>query len=108
MRVLLKPDKKAPQVFGRKTHHIRQFEKVSGMRRIITIIMADYCLMSQILLNILSNVTLPPYPSCFVHFKHTFFIHLPKFPVSSNCHATPKGHGLPPFPQILNVHLSES
>ena len=28
---------KAPQVFGRKTHHIRQFEKVYGMRTIITI-----------------------------------------------------------------------
>ena len=61
-----------PQVFGRKTHHIFQFEKVYGMRTIITIAKADYCLMSQLLLNILSNVTLPPYPSFFVHFKHTF------------------------------------
>ena len=26
---------KAPQVFGRKTYHIRQFEKVYGMRTII-------------------------------------------------------------------------
>ena len=34
---------------------------------------------------------------------------LPKFPVFRNCHATPKGHGLPPPPQkkILNVHKSE-
>ena len=50
---------KAPQVFGRKTHHIRQFEKAYGMRTIITIVKADYCLMSQLLLSILSNVTLP-------------------------------------------------
>ena len=42
------------------THHIRQFEKVYGMRTIITIVKADYCLMSRLLLNILSNVTLPP------------------------------------------------
>ena len=69
---------KAPQVFGRKTHHIHQFENVYGMRTIITIVKADYCLMSQLLLNILSNVTLPPYPSFFVHFKHTFVIHLTK------------------------------
>ena len=59
---------KALQVFGSKTHHIRQFEKVYGMRTIITIIKADYCLMSQVLLNILSNVTLPPYPSSFCTF----------------------------------------
>ena len=32
---------KASQVFGRKTHHIRQFEKVYGMRTIITIVKAD-------------------------------------------------------------------
>ena len=75
MGVLLKPDKKAPEVFGRKTHHIRQFEKVYGMRTIITIVKADYCLMSQLLLNILSNVTLPPYSSFFVHFKPTFVTH---------------------------------
>ena len=66
---------KAPQVFGRKIHHIRQFGKVYGMRTIITIIKADYCLMSQLFLNILSNVTLPPYPSFFVNFKHTFVTH---------------------------------
>ena len=30
---------------------------------------------------------------------------LPKFPFFYNCHATPKGHGLPP-PKILNMHLS--
>ena len=66
---------KTPQVFGRKTHHIHQFEKVYGMHTIITIIKADYCLMSQLLLNMLSNVTLPPYPSFFVHFKHTFVTH---------------------------------
>ena len=53
---------KVPQAFGRKTHHISQLEKVYGMRTIITIVKADYCLMSQLLLNILSNVTLPPYP----------------------------------------------
>ena len=45
------------------------------MRTIITIVKADYCLMSQLLLNILSNVTLPPYPSFFVHFKHPFVTH---------------------------------
>ena len=28
---------KAPQVFGRKSHHIHQFQKVYGMRTIITI-----------------------------------------------------------------------
>ena len=66
---------KAPQVFGRKTHHIRQFEKVYGMRTIITIVKADYCLMSRLLLNILSNVTLSPYPSFFVHFNHAFVTH---------------------------------
>ena len=66
---------KAPQVFGRKTHHIRQFEKVYGMRTIITIVKADNCFMSQLLSNILSNVILPPYPSIFVHFKHTFVTH---------------------------------
>ena len=33
--------RKAPQVFGRKTHHIRQFEKVYGMRTIITIVKAS-------------------------------------------------------------------
>ena len=66
---------KAPQVFGWKTHHIRQFEKVYGMRTIITIVKVDSCLMSQLLLNILSDVTLPPYPSFFVHFKHTFVTH---------------------------------
>ena len=63
---------KAPQVFGRKAHHIGQFENVYGMRTVITIAKTDYCLMPQLLLNILSNVTLPPYPSFFVHFKHTF------------------------------------
>ena len=96
---------KAPQVFDRKTHHIRQFEKVYGMRTIITIVKADYCLMSQLLLTILSNVTLPPYPSFFVHFKHTF-VSPPyqNFPFFHNCHTIPKGHGLPP-PKILNVHL---
>ena len=58
-----------------KTHHIHQFEKVYGIHTIITIVKADYCFMSQLLLNILSNVTLPPYPSFFVHFKHTFVTH---------------------------------
>ena len=66
---------KVPQVFGRKTHHICQFEKVCGMCTIITIVKADYCLMSQLLLNILSNVTFPPHPRNFLHFKHTFVTH---------------------------------
>ena len=97
---------KALQVFGRKTHHIRQFEKVYGMRTIITNIKADYCLMSQPLLNILSNVNLPPYPSFFVHFKHTFVTHPAKishFSITvtpplrdTACHSPP--------PKILNVH----
>ena len=88
---------KAPQVFGRKTHHIRQFEKVYGMRTIITIVKADYCLVSQLLLNVLSNVTLPPYPSFYVHFKHTFVTHPTKIsrfsitvrppPRDTACHA---------------------
>ena len=95
---------KAPQVFSRKAHHIRQFEKVHGMRTIITIVKSDYCLMSQLLLNILSNVTLPPYPSFFVHFKHTFVTHLTnisRFSITvtpslrdTACHP----------PKILNVH----
>ena len=64
--------RKAP---GRKTHHIRQFEEVYGMRTIMTIVKADYCFMSQLLLNILSNVTLHPHPSLLVHLKHTFVTH---------------------------------
>ena len=59
----------------------RQFEKVYGMRTIITIVKADYCLMSPLLLNISSNVTLPPYPSFFVHFKHIFVTHPAKISV---------------------------
>ena len=98
---------KAPQLFGRKTHHIRQLKKVYGMRTIITIVKADYCLMSQLLLNILSNVTLPPYPSIFVHFKHIFVTkNYQDFPFFRNCHATPKGHGLPPPPQNSERALS--
>ena len=91
---------KAPQVFGRKTHHIRQFEKVDGMHTIITIVKADYCLMSQLLLNILSNVILPLYPSFFLHFKHTFVTHPTKIscfsitvtppPRDTACHPPPK------------------
>ena len=98
---------KAPQVFGRETRHIRQFEKVYGMHTIITIVKADYCLMSQLLLNILSNVTLPPYPRFFVHFKHTFVTHPAKVsrfsitvmppPRDTACHPPPKK-------KILNVH----
>ena len=65
------------------------------MHTIITIVKADYCLMSWLLLNILSNVTLPPYHSFFVHFKHILSPTLPKFPFFHNCHATPKGHSLP-------------
>ena len=99
---------KAPQVFGRKTHHICQFEKVYGMRTIITIVKADYCLMSQLLLNILSNVTLPLYTSLFVHFKHTFVTHPTKIsrfsitvtppPRDTACHPSPLQK------KILNVH----
>ena len=90
---------KAPQVFGRKTHHICQFEKVYEMHTIITIVWADYRLMSQLLLNIVSNVTLPPYPSYFVHFKHTFVTHPAKIscfsitvmppPRDTACHPPP-------------------
>ena len=58
---------------GNSSHS--SFEKVYGMHTIITIVKADYCFMSQLLLNILSNVTLPPYPSFFVHFKDTFVTH---------------------------------
>ena len=75
------------------------------MHTIITIVWADYRLMSQLLLNILSNVTLPPYPSYFVHFKHTFVTHPAKIsrfsipvmppPRDTACHS----------PKILNVHL---
>ena len=92
---------KAPQVFGIKTHHIRQFEKVYGMCTIITIIKADYqCLMSQLLLNILSNVTLPPYPGFFVHFKHTFVTHLTKISCFSiTVTPPPRDTACPPPPQ---------
>ena len=71
---------KATQVFGRKTHHIHQFEKVYGMRTIITIVKADYCLMSQLLLNILSNVTLPT-PALLYILRIFLSPSLPKFPV---------------------------
>ena len=77
------------------------------MLTIITIVKADYCLMSQLLLNILFNVTLPPYPSFFVYFKHTFATHPTKIshfsitvtspPRDTACH--------PPRKKILNVHL---
>ena len=90
----------APQANGRKTHHIRQFEKVYGMRTVITIVKADYCLMYQLLLNILSNVTLPPYPSFFVHFIHIFVTHPTKIsrfsitvtppPRDTACHPPPQ------------------
>ena len=93
---------KAPQVFGRKTHHIRQFEKVYGMRTIITIVKADSC--SQLLLNILSNVTLPPYPSFFVHFKHTFVIHPTKISRFSVTVTPPPRDTACYPPKILNVH----
>ena len=96
---------KAPQVFGRKTYHIRQFEKVYGMLTIITIVKADYCLMSQLPLNILSNVTLPPYPSFFVHFKHTFVTHPTKISRSSiTVTPLPRDTACQPPPKILNVH----
>ena len=71
---------KAPQVFGRKTHHINQFEKVYGMRTIITIVKADYCLMSQLLLNTLSNVSLPT-PALLYILSIFLSPSLPKFPV---------------------------
>ena len=95
---------KAPQVFGRKTHHIRQFEKVYGMRTIITNVKADYCLMSQLLLNILPNVTLPPYPSFFVHFKHTFVTHPAKIFHFSITVTPPLRDTACHSPKILNVH----
>ena len=88
-----------------ETHHIHQFEKVYGMRTIITIINADYCFMSQLLLNILSNVTLLPT----LAFLYILNIPYQNFPFFHNCHTTPKGHGLPPPPPplILNVHLMQ-
>ena len=96
---------KAPQIFGRKTHHIREFENVYGIRTIITIVKADYCLMSQLLVNILSNVTLPPYPSFFVHFKHTFVTHPTKISrFSITVTPPPKDTACHP-PKILNVHM---
>ena len=95
---------KAPQVCGRKTHHIRQFEKGYGMRTITTIVKADYCLMSQLLSNMLSNVTLPPYPSFLVHFKHTFVIHPTKISrFSITVTPPPRDTAFHP-PKILNVH----
>ena len=55
--------------------------------------------MSQLLLNILSNVTLPPYPSFFVHFKYIFVTHPTKIssfsitvtppPMDTACHPPP-------------------
>ena len=100
---------RAPQVFGRKTHHIRQFEKVYGMRTIITIVKADYCLVSQLLLNILSNVTLPPYPSFFVHFKHTFVTQPTKISrFSITVTPPPRDTACHPPPKILNVHKGVS
>ena len=96
---------KAPQVFGRKTHHIRQFEKIYGMRAIIIIVKSDYCLMSQRLLNMLSNVTLPPYPSFFVHFKHTFVTHPIKISRFSITVTPPQGTRLATPQKILTVHL---
>ena len=99
---------KAPQVFGRKIHHNGQFEKVYGMHTIITIVKADYCLMSQLLLNILSNVTLPPYPSFFVHFKHTFVTYPTKISRFSITVTPPPRdtvfHPPPKKKNILNVH----
>ena len=67
-----------PQVFGRKTHHIRQFEKVYGMRIMIAIVKADYCLMSQLLLNILSSL---PTPAFLYILNILLSPTLPKFPV---------------------------
>ena len=92
-----------------KTHHIHQFENVYGMRTIITIVKADYCFMSQLLLNILSDVTLPPFPSFFVHFKHTFVTHPTKiFRFSIAVTPPPRDTACnpPPKKKILNVHLS--
>ena len=85
--------------------------KVYGMCTIITIVKADHCLMSQLLLNILSNVTLPPYPSFLYILNILLSPTLPKFLFFHNCHATPKGHGChppPPKKKILNVHLAFS
>ena len=98
---------KAPQVFGRKTYHIPQFEKVYGMRTVITIVKADYCLMSQLLLNILSNITLPPYPSFFIHFKHIFVTHPTKISrFSITVTPPPRDTACHPPPKILNVHYN--
>ena len=60
---------------------IHQFEKVYEIRTIITIVKADYCFMSQLLLNILSNVTLPPYLSFLYILNILLSPTLPKFPV---------------------------
>ena len=76
------------------------------MRTIITIVKADYCFMSQLLLNILSNVTLPPYPSFFVHFKHTFVTHPTKIShFSITVMPPPRDMACQP-PKILNVHMA--
>ena len=80
------------------------------MFTIITIVKADYCLMSQLLLNILSNVTLPPYPRFFVHFKHTFVTHPTKISRSSITVTPPPRDTAchpPPKKKILNVHLRQ-
>ena len=87
-----------------KTHHIHQFEKVYGMRTIIIIVKADYCFMSHLLSNILSNVTLPPYPSFFVHFKHTFVTHPTKISRFSITVTPPPRDTACQPPKILNVH----
>ena len=80
---------------------------VYGMRTIITIVKADYSLMSQLLLNILSNVTVPPYPSFYVHFKHTFVTHPTKiFRSSIIVTPSPRNTACHPSPQkTQNVHL---
>ena len=95
-----------------KTRHIHQFEKVYGMRTIITIVKADYCFMCQLLLNMLSNVTLPPYPSFFVHFKHTFVTNPTKIshfsitvtppPRDTACHPPPKKNS-ERAPEVVHV-----
>ena len=58
--------------------------------------------MSQLLSNILSNITLPPYPSFFVRFKHTIVTHhtkISRFSITvTPPPPPPQGYGLPAPP----------
>ena len=57
--------KKLHRSLAKKTHHIRQFEKVYGMRTIISIVKADYCLMSQLLFKYIIKCHPPSLPQLF-------------------------------------------